>query len=73
MPKQRKKRTPKVKAETPVEETGKSNIVVPEKLAHWIMDEASASKKCDACGAVMKGWAYRELFLYCPKCGTRTV
>ena len=35
----------------------------------WIRNEAEGTKKCDACGAVMRGWAYREPFQYCPKCG----
>ena len=39
------------------------------KGTKWIRNEAEGTKKCDACGAVMRGWAYREPFKYCPKCG----
>ena len=74
-----KKRGRKQKTETMLDtmlETDQkveSEIVVPEKLGHWINDDAVGTKTCDVCDAVMRGWAYRELFNFCPKCGTRMV
>lgn len=41
----------------------------PPKQMKWIKNQAEATKQCDACGAFMRGWAYREPFQYCPKCG----
>ena len=39
----------------------------------WIRDELNATKTCEMCGGVMRGWAYREVFNYCPKCGNRMI
>ncbi len=45
----------------------------PEQIYKWIRNEALGNKTCEACGAIMRGWAYREVFNYCPKCGNRVV
>jgi len=37
----------------------------------WIVDTVQFTKTCAKCGATMRGWAYREKFDYCPKCGTK--
>ena len=62
--------------ETVQEEAQETNEVVETDVktlrpTKWIVNEAEGSKKCEACGAVMRGWAYRELFDYCPKCGKK--
>lgn len=57
--------------EVKVEET-KAEEKKPTKGAkgtRWIADNALFTKTCEACGATMLGWAYREPFQYCPKCG----
>ena len=41
------------------------------KSYKWIIDKINFTKTCEACGAVMKGWAYREKFYYCPICGIK--
>lgn len=40
-----------------------------QKVYKWIKDMAVGTKKCENCGAVMRGWAFREPFNYCPRCG----
>lgn len=42
-----------------------------EKTSKWVKNEAVGTKACEACGAVMRGWAFREDFQYCPKCGAK--
>ena len=37
----------------------------------WEKNEFEATKKCQKCGAVMRGWAYRQEFKYCPMCGEK--
>lgn len=39
------------------------------KGTKWIPNKIEGTKMCESCGAVMRGWAYREPFKYCPKCG----
>lgn len=39
------------------------------KGTKWIRNDTEGTKMCDACGAVMRGWAFREPFQFCPKCG----
>lgn len=63
-PMEQKKTIPDV-AETKPEN---SNSLRP---THWIINQADGTKQCESCGAVMRGWAYREPFDYCPKCGKR--
>ena len=41
------------------------------KTGEWIIDKEH--KTCSACGAVMLGWAYREPFKFCPKCGSQNL
>lgn len=43
------------------------------KKAKWLIDAVKSEKKCDACGAIMHGWAYRQQFNYCPMCGASMV
>lgn len=44
--------------------------VEEKKFKHkWLDDKFAGIKTCDACGAQMRGWAYREKFKYCPMCG----
>lgn len=40
------------------------------KSTRWIMNP-NHTKTCEACGAIMFGWAFREPFEYCPKCGAK--
>ena len=47
----------------PVEE------IQPKEYSKWLKDEQKWQKTCEKCGAVMRGWAYRENFKYCPMCG----
>ena len=42
---------------------------VNPKGTKWIKNQYDFTKTCESCGAVMRGWAYREPFKYCPKCG----
>lgn len=42
------------------------------KTTRWIMNP-NHTKTCEACGAIMFGWAFREPFEYCPKCGAKAV
>lgn len=57
------------------EETKEAEPVKTEKKTKsakgtkWIKDEAIGTKQCESCGAVMRGWAFREPFQFCPKCG----
>ena len=48
------------------------NFIQPVSTSRWIRDTINATKTCEACGSVMRGWAYRETFNFCPKCGKRT-
>lgn len=41
------------------------------KATKWIIDDSKATKTCESCGAVMRGWAFREDFKYCPICGAK--
>lgn len=47
--------------------------VKTEEIVHykWIDNRAEGIKTCEKCGAAMRGWAYREKFDYCPKCGEK--
>ena len=47
-----------------------SGISVAEDKTRWILN-ANHTKTCEACGETMFGWAYREKFAYCPKCGAK--
>ena len=57
-----------VEKEIMKEITPKAEKVNP-KGTKWIKNLIDGTKKCESCGAVMRGWAYREPFAYCPKCG----
>ena len=44
---------------------------IPTKAGtKWIV-KSNGTKICEACGAVMMGWAFREKLNYCPKCGAK--
>ena len=51
--------------EATVEENAKQNDMVEYK---WIVD--GETKVCEYCGSVLRGWAARQSFIYCPICGT---
>lgn len=64
--------TSEVKKEIPLNDWHSVKAGEPStgaKGTKWIRNQAEGTKQCDACGAVMRGWAYREPFKYCPKCG----
>ena len=42
-----------------------------DKAYHWVNNVYEFTKTCEKCGAVMRGWAYRQDFPYCPMCGTK--
>ena len=65
----RKPKIEKIEEEQKVE----TNLKKPEVLSKWIIDEVNATKTCEICGAVMRGWAFREKFNFCPMCGNRAV
>ena len=52
------------KTETPIKTVVKKNY-------KWIDNNVDGVKTCEACGAEMRGWAYRQNFIYCPMCGEK--
>lgn len=59
--------------EKPVKEKKVEKVVEPVKIeTKWVVNP-DFTKTCEACGAVMRGWACRENFLYCPMCGAKVV
>lgn len=54
-----------------INEEVKPKVTFKPISSKWVKDEVQATKTCEACGAVMRGWAYREKFLYCPMCGAK--
>ena len=65
----RKPKAEKMEAEKNLEEEKIEEKAVKESHK-WIVDRVAFTKTCDGCGAVMRGWAYRETFKYCPMCGS---
>ena len=60
--------------DAPIVKEAPQEIVQPkEKTFKWIKDEINGTKTCENCGSTMRGWAYREIFNYCPKCGARAI
>ena len=55
----------------PIEEVVDTKASKASNVTKWIKDEALATKTCEACGAVMRGWAFREKFAFCPMCGAK--
>lgn len=57
-----------------IEEQPKEEPVKKAKSARsmeWVIDKKTGAKQCSACEAIMRGWAHREVFNYCPKCGAK--
>ena len=54
-----------------IEEVIDTKASKASNVTKWIKDEALATKTCEACGAVMHGWAFREKFAFCPMCGAK--
>ena len=55
--------------EAPVEKTVKAGEPDTGSEMEWICDVSAQTKTCSACKSIMRQWAYREPFKYCPKCG----
>lgn len=70
MENQEKKLEEIVVDEQPKEEVAKK-VKASARSMEWVIDNATTTKKCSACEAIMRGWAHREVFNYCPKCGAK--
>lgn len=65
----RKPKVEKMEVEKNVEEVAVKEEKATQNGTTWIKNVDT--KVCEACGAIMRGWAFREPFAYCPKCGAK--